>query len=303
MIGSALGDAIGEIAQHNPQYSIDEIFKEYEQLKYTDDTAQAIAVSKYILNQDYSTKTLGDAFLKAINEEPDRGYGGTRTIFYIAELNNISYEEARERYNEAFNNGEGNWGDGGAMRIHPAALFFNDRSNFKEMITMISALDHSHPIAIDGTLLCAKLISLILQNKTIDKYDVCEVLIDYAKTTEIKNNMMYIKEALEQNISASVVDSLTGNNSRSEINTWKVVPYAIFSFLSYLDSYGDCLNTAISTNGDADTIGAIACSFSRAYLGIDAIPEEWITKLENQKGIQLLANKLYESKIKNGIKK
>ena len=51
---------------------------------------------------------------------------------------------------------------------------------------------------------------------------------------------------------------------------------------------------AILNGGDRDTLGAMACGLSGAYLGIEAIPQAWWAKLENREYIEALALKLAE---------
>jgi ADP-ribosylglycohydrolase len=53
------------------------------------------------------------------------------------------------------------------------------------------------------------------------------------------------------------------------------------------------------TSGDRDTLGAMACSISGAFLGIEGIPKEWKNALENNEYIEKLANLLWH--VKNEI--
>ena len=39
---------------------------------------------------------------------------------------------------------------------------------------------------------------------------------------------------------------------------------------------------AILHGGDRDTLGAMACAVSGAYLGVEAIPQAWREKIENR---------------------
>jgi poly(ADP-ribose) glycohydrolase ARH3 len=67
------------------------------------------------------------------------------------------------------------------------------------------------------------------------------------------------------------------------------LPFAIYSFLRCPDSFEDCLFCAVLNGGDRDTVGAIACAISGAYLGAEAIPQAWRGKLENRRRIEELA--------------
>jgi ADP-ribosylglycohydrolase len=279
MIGSAIGDAVGEIHQHHEQLSFEDIQKKYPLLEYTDDTAQALVVAEFLSTGDHSIEKLGDLFLDAINTRPDRGYGGTATIFSIAEMNNISCIEARDRFNKAFDYAEGSWSDGAAMRIHPAALYFNRVENLRDRIDFISDIDHSHPIAKEGAYLCAKLITLILNKPQDSELDWARELVRECQTSELLTSMEYVEEALLKQYPASTVDRHLGNINRSTTATQSAVPYAIFSFLLNRDNFDDCLQTAISTKGDADTIGAIACAFSGVRLGHQKISQNMFYEL------------------------
>lgn len=55
-----------------------------------------------------------------------------------------------------------------------------------------------------------------------------------------------------------------------------------------------------NTNGDSDSIATIAGSISGAYLGIGAIPPEWIMRIEKTDYIEGLAERLAEKKERIG---
>jgi poly(ADP-ribose) glycohydrolase ARH3 len=72
------------------------------------------------------------------------------------------------------------------------------------------------------------------------------------------------------------------------------MPFAVYSFLRYPKSFEDCLFCSILNGGDRDTLGAMACAISGAYLGIEAIPRSWRNKLETRIVIENLASSLTE---------
>ncbi len=76
--------------------------------------------------------------------------------------------------------------------------------------------------------------------------------------------------------------------SQAELQT-KFAPY---SFFRYPHSFEACLFCAVLNGGDRDTLGAMACAVSGAYLGLEAIPHKWPEKLENRPYIETLALKL-----------
>lgn len=65
-----------------------------------------------------------------------------------------------------------------------------------------------------------------------------------------------------------------------------------FTALCHPQSFEACLFCAILNGGDRDTLGAMACAVSGAYLGVETIPQGWREKLENREYIEDLALKL-----------
>jgi poly(ADP-ribose) glycohydrolase ARH3 len=70
------------------------------------------------------------------------------------------------------------------------------------------------------------------------------------------------------------------------------LPFALYAFLRHPQSFEACLLCATLNGGDRDTLGAMACAISGAYLGAEAIPRAWWKKLENRRHIEDLAIKL-----------
>ena len=57
---------------------------------------------------------------------------------------------------------------------------------------------------------------------------------------------------------------------------------AIYCCLKYSDDLRRALISAVNHSGDSDSTGAIAGNILGAYLGYEAIPDEWIQKIELQ---------------------
>ena len=81
------------------------------------------------------------------------------------------------------------------------------------------------------------------------------------------------------------------------IEAFTSVPAALFSFLLHPGSFENAVIYAISLGGDTDTIGAMAGAISGAYLGVEAIPDKWLSKLENRLYIEPMAEELYQMKL------
>jgi ADP-ribosylglycohydrolase len=76
----------------------------------------------------------------------------------------------------------------------------------------------------------------------------------------------------------------------------EAVALALYCFLRNPESYEKVIIRGANTNGDSDSIACIAGSISGAYLGIDAIPPEWVTKIEKSPYLEDLSQRLVAKK-------
>ena len=67
-----------------------------------------------------------------------------------------------------------------------------------------------------------------------------------------------------------------------------------YSFLRHPGLFEACPFCAILNSGDWDTLDAMACAVSGAYLTIEGIPPAWRGKIENREHIEGLASNLAE---------
>ncbi|MEA3471268.1 MAG: ADP-ribosylglycohydrolase family protein, partial [Thermodesulfobacteriota bacterium] len=154
MIGSALGDAIGENAfVHIREKSLNDFLERGELLTYTDDTAMALGIAESLVRmRKIDQQDLGDTFRRNFENEPWRGYGsGPPVIFSIVKKTNIAYVEAAK----SLFGGRGSLGNGAAMRIAPVGLFYHSSHNLYEIARLSAEVTHTHPIGVDGAVLQA----------------------------------------------------------------------------------------------------------------------------------------------------
>jgi poly(ADP-ribose) glycohydrolase ARH3 len=115
-VGSALGDAIGELAfRYRAEDDLRARLDQLNELRYTDDTAMSIGLAESIITKgDLEQQDLGDTFRRNFLKEPWRGYAsGPPTIFSLVERYGATYREAAK----SLFGGEGSLGNGAAMRI------------------------------------------------------------------------------------------------------------------------------------------------------------------------------------------
>jgi poly(ADP-ribose) glycohydrolase ARH3 len=290
MIGSALGDAIGELAFHRPTKAglLSEVDRQ-EVLVYTDDTAMAIGLADSIVSVGgLDQQHLGDTFQINFSREPWRGYaGGPPTVFAWAEEYGISYADAAR----LLFGGQGSFGNGAAMRIAPLGLVFHDAPDLYEKARLSAEVTHAHPIGVDGAAVQARAVAQALALDPTQPFfadDFLRALLDAARTPEMEKKLVRVRRLLHQAAPPQQAAAVLGQG----VAVQRSLPFALFAFLRNPRSFQECLFCAALNGGDRDTLGAMACAISGAYLGVDAIPRAWRAKLENREMIEGLARRL-----------
>jgi poly(ADP-ribose) glycohydrolase ARH3 len=290
MVGSALGDAIGEIAFRWPdEAGVCSQIARKRVLAYTDDTAMAIGLAESITQiGDLDPQHLGDTFRANFWRESWRGYAsGPPTIFSLVERHGMSYAEAAG----SLFGGQGSFGNGAAMRIVPVGLFFHDAPDLYDKARLSASVTHTHPVGVDGAAVLAWAVAQVVKLDPREPFpfeDFCQGLAGFARTPEMRN-----KIALARALIAEAVPprDAAGRLGRT-VAMHESLPFALYAFLCHPQSFEECLFCAILNGGDRDTLGAMACAISGAYLGVEAIPRSWRAKLENREYIESLALKL-----------
>jgi poly(ADP-ribose) glycohydrolase ARH3 len=290
MVGSALGDAIGETAFRGlRETALRAAIARTSVLMYTDDTAMAIGLAESITQVGrLDPQHLGDTFRANYKREPWRGYAlGPPTVFSLVERQRMSYVEAARNLFD----GQGSFGNGAAMRVAPVGLFFHDAPDLYDQVHTSAIVTHAHPIGVDGAAVLARAIA---QAVTLDPQepfpleDFSQALVDFARTPEIRDKMMLVRALIAGDVPPPQAARRLGHS----VAVHESMPFAVYAFLRHPGSFEACLFCAISYFGDLDTLGAMACAIAGAYLGEEAIPLDWRNRLENRQHIKGLARKL-----------
>jgi len=294
IIGSALGDSIGQLAfsHSNPESLMEEI-EQLPVLNYTDDTAMALGIAEsIIINQGrIISEHLGRTFHENYLREPDRGYAiGPPTIFSLVEKQKLTYVQAA---NKLFD-GQGSFGNGASMRIVPVGLFFYDSEFLYEEATKSAIITHAHPLGIDGAAVLAKGISLVVpmivkeQDKSQNWDSFIHQLQEFSRTIDFKEKLASVNEIIKKNETLERASYILG----SDITAHKSVPFAIFSFTKNPYSFEQCLLDSVLISGDKDTIGAMVGGLLGSFLGIQNIPSKWKEKLEDYAYFEEISNEM-----------
>jgi poly(ADP-ribose) glycohydrolase ARH3 len=293
MLGHALGDAIGELAFSHPERdALDRAIQGRDRLRYTDDTAMAIALAEELVEAGrIDGQTLGERFARAFEREPWRGYGpGPPRIFQTAGPSGRPYAEvARELYG-----GEGSLGNGAAMRATPLGLAYADGPELAAASDAAAEVTHAHPVGRDAGLLQARATSLALRaaldGRALDPHETARTLTDGCRTAEMREKMQAVAGLLAEHAPADRVADAVGRS----VAAHESVPFAVYAALAGLGDYAATLEIAMFNGGDRDTLAAMAGGIAGADLGEAALPQAWRERCENGCQLRELARRLAE---------
>lgn len=131
-------------------------------------------------------KCMARLFVKEYFAEPKRGYG-QNVIEVFHKLRGGKFEDIYKPAQEQFG-GMGSFGNGGAMRVAPLALYFhNNYKGMIEAVTHATKITHTNKDGVNGALLQAIAIHQSLLMDPVDKIDVehfTNQLIDKMKDIE-----------------------------------------------------------------------------------------------------------------------
>jgi poly(ADP-ribose) glycohydrolase ARH3 len=294
MIGSALGDAVGELAFRYPQERLlHSALDRASLLRYTDDTAMAIGLAESIVEKKcIHEQHLGHRFRVNFEREPWRGYAsGPPTIFYMVGEKGIPYSKAAK----SLFRGQGSLGNGAAMRIVAVGLFFSDAPDLYDQACSSARVTHAHPVGMDGAAVQALAVAQAVTLDPREEFPLEAFIhkeIDMAGTPEIREKMELVEQLVHRDASPESAAYRIGRS----VAVHESMPFALFSFLRHPYSFEKCISCAIMNGGDRDTLGAMAGAVSGAYLGIDAIPQSWKDKLENRTYLESLATDMARAK-------
>ena len=175
MVGAVLGDCLGAPVECKYWFGIEKRsvrkhFEAYQEkgsepgankdphlMKYTDDTAMARQVALSLIDKKcLDTPDMAKRFVEAHKNEPWRGYGQSvgEVFNKLDQTNFTSEEEVFLPASEQFN-GDGSYGNGAAMRVHPIGLLGRDMSEVEIMAEKQAKLTHAHDDGIMGGILQA----------------------------------------------------------------------------------------------------------------------------------------------------
>lgn len=263
---------------------------------WSDDTSLTIALIKALNDKEFNVDSMARRMM-------DWLYKGKYTANgKVFDVGNTTREAIWRMHKgappiEAGGKDECSNGNGSLMRIHPLAFYLLDVDNFEEkknMIYQVSSLTHANIISKVACHFLVELIICLLKTNDIRAaYDtVCREFAEYYTEDKV--------QSVFANIFSGKILSMPVSSIKSSgyvIDTLEAVLWCIF----HTTTYKDAVLTAVNLGDDTDTVGAITGGIAGIIYGLNAIPEEWISKLVNKMIVLNAASDLYKKCNKDNI--
>jgi len=187
------------------------------------------------------------------------------------------------------------FGNGAAMRVAPVGLFFWNRPlELREVAYQSGLITHAHVLGMEGAALQAMAVALAVAedpDRPFESLSFTSHLLDFTTEDVYREKLGKFSMLLERPDDRQRVVRELGHG----IEAFNSVPTAIFAFLAHPGDFASTVIYAISLGGDTDTIASMAGAISGAYLGVDALPGEWLSRLENSDYLFSLAESLWQA--------
>ena len=228
MLGGIAGDIIGSVYEKHNYRAKDFAPLFHSRARFTDDTVCIVAVADALVSGADPVQTLQ----RWGRQYWDNGGWGQRFSLWLA-------DDHPQPYNS--------WGNGGAMRVAPAALLAASLDEALDLAWQVTVITHNHCEGIKGAQGTAMTIWLALQG------------------TPAEQIRQQVSERFGYDLHTSV-DAIRPTYRHSEAAHLSV-PQALVCALEATD-FEDAIRNAISIGGDSDTIAAIAGSVAEARFGM-----------------------------------
>jgi ADP-ribosylglycohydrolase len=284
--GLSVGDAFGEslffqgaaqYVAHSLETMIEKRIPPSSRWYYTDDTQMALSIVEILrkfceIDQDQLARSFARHF------DPRRGYGPAMYKLIPQFQAGRPWEKAAR----GLFNGQGSFGNGGAMRVAPVGAFFaDDLEAAVENARRSAEVTHAHPEAIAGAIAVAVAAAWAWQLGGTDPLPkgqaFLEMVLPSIPESEVRDGVVRAGKVPPDTPIWNVVREL-GNGSR--ISAQDTVPFVLWCAARHLDNYEEALWLTASGRGDMDTNCAMVGGIVATHTGTEGIPAEWLRHRE-----------------------
>jgi ADP-ribosylglycohydrolase len=236
---------------------------------WTDDTEMAVSIveelgAKGRIDPDSLTKRFVGRY------DGLRGYGGGAHEWMAAVRAGLSWQQAASRLFD----GQGSYGNGGAMRVAPLGAFFaGDPARAADEARVSAQVTHAHPEGQAGAVAIAVAAAMVGVRPYPPGKELLKAVLPFVPKGPTNEGIAAALTLDPQDIAAAARRLGCG----ALVSSQDTVPFALFCAAHHLASYEEAMWATVSGLGDRDTTCAIVG-------GIVALtcepPMKWLTARE-----------------------
>jgi ADP-ribosylglycohydrolase len=300
MLGLALGDALGwpvefmERPEIRARYGREGITVPPDPALVTDDTQMSAAVAEALTaageaGLDGLMPVLAREFIAWKNDPLTASRAPGVTC-----IRGVNALEAGAPWDEA--GVKDSKGCGSVMRVAPVGYFYqNSPEQLKTIARAQSWLTHRHPAADAACVGGASLIQFALDGVAPEEFPARVLAVTEGLSDELDAAIRRIGHVLAW----SDEESALGHIGPTRGGGWiaeEALAMALYCVLKHPDDYRAAVVLGANISGDSDTVASIAGGILGARLGPQALPADWVERLENRDYYLGLADRLADKK-------
>lgn len=304
LLGAGVGDALGAavefitLQQIKEKYGASGIgdFDSWGGFKagsYSDDTQMTMATARGLIRSAEKRSKKGmwkptllvyKEYLKWLKtqDDPSQVRAPGKTCLSALQSGKMGTME------EPLNNSKG---CGGVMRVAPVGLAYNGPNAFF-IGAKTAAITHGHASGYLSAGFLAELISYMVENR-----DLWESVKEAKKTLFLYQGHEETLDKVDQALQLAQDSESVEESIRKLGEGWvgeEALVVSLYCALKFENDFSAGIKAAVNHSGDSDSTGSIAGAVLGAKLGVEAIPKHWIKRLENNREIQGLGEKLFQ---------
>jgi ADP-ribosylglycohydrolase len=294
--GLAVGDAMGYPIEFLKMNKISIIYGPFgiqeppKTALYSDDTQTSIAVAEALIEAgDQDVESIMKVFTRRLiawsNSPENTRHPGHTVTEAVRTL------EAGVHWKEAGSNAKGN---GSAIRVAPIGYFYQqDPDRLREVAHATGIATHNNETATAAAIAAAYLVKCALDGVLPEQY--VNRARDFTRdlSQEFDDWMLRVGHVLAWTDENAALRHIGAGWQGHEL-----VALAVYCAARHDGDFVTALQRAVNTDGDSDSIGSVTGSLMAARMGIEAIPPEWINRLERLQELTDVADRLAAAKEK-----
>jgi ADP-ribosylglycohydrolase len=311
LLGLAVGDALGAPVEFLSIHKIKEkyggkgivdydVWGGFKPGSYSDETQLSLATAKACIN----------AYLNLINEGESLSH---QFVYkrYLEWLDNLkdSFRVRQPGYtcmNVLQSGKKGSIADpindsneaSGLLRTAPVGLAFPPGMAFREGADY-AALTHGHPTAYLAAGFFSEMIAQIIQGKSLQ--DAVELSIETLISFDDHQDLLkHLEKALELFIDQVPIESSVTRFGKG-VTAAEVLAIGVLCALKFVFEYQEGVLASVNHSGGSTSTGTVTGAVLGTFLGADAIPQLWVSQLEDSQEIVEIAEDMH-SVFKKGVR-